>query len=451
MALCLLAAVAGCEDGSPSVFIEVDVVDGQGGNPAEGTPINELLITLEQEGLFTEDFAFPVIDGQFDAGVQFVSFAATTRMRVELRQAGAGGVGLRLLSAPPPFSAAESLGFVRLVAARSTSCERVTFVRLETPRAFFAMLPSGTFATSFGGSSSTLPTDQVELLDMLQWKKGLVSDVAFSPLGPTRAALIDETKALVVPNDASAFIFDLNKPGDGAIPVTLHPGSGPASALLSVPGRGAMVVGGEIDGTAVAQVSLVSSDGTVSALSLDAPRAGPVATALGQNVLVVGGDSLGSAELLEDGQTTGIPVTSLTDGVRQDALLVGDTQSMALLLGGTDANGALRRDTVVFNGCSDDSGCQSASGPSWATARSGVLNPAGSTLLVGGEDSTLVEEVFWSRGTALIGPFSNLSFPRAGAAGVVLESGALIVAGGDDGVGSRSDFEFCVPSELTRL
>ncbi len=451
MVLSLSAAAVGCQDSSSPVFIEVDIVDGDGGNPAEGTPINELLITLEQEGLFTEDFDFSVVEGQFEAGVQFVSLAATTRMRVELRQAEAGGVGLRLLSAPPPFTAAESLGFVRLVAARSASCARVTLVRLETPRANFAMLPSGTFSTSFGGSSSTLSTDQVEWLDMLQWKKGLFTGVAFSRLGPTRGALIDETKALVLPNDAAPFIFDLNNPSEGGLPVTLHPGAGPASALLSVPGRGAMVVGGEIDGTPVAQVSLVASDGEVSLLSLNQARAGAVATALGQNVLVVGGNDVGSAELLKDAQTTGIAVTSLADGVRQDALLVGDTQSMALLLGGTGENGALRQDTVVFHGCSDEDGCESGPGPSWATARTGVLHPAGSTLLVGGAGSTLIEEVFWTQKFALIGPFARLSSPRAGAAGVVLESGALIVAGGDDGVASRSDFEFCVPTELTRL
>jgi len=34
---------------------------------------------------------------------------------------------------------------------------------------------------------------------------------------------------------------------------------------------------------------------------------------------------------------------------------------------------------------------------------------------------------------------------------VVLESGAFVVAGGDDGVSSRNDFEFCVPATLEPL
>ncbi len=40
---------------------------------------------------------------------------------------------------------------------------------------------------------------------------------------------------------------------------------------------------------------------------------------------------------------------------------------------------------------------------------------------------------------------------RAAAGAVVLESGAFIVGGGDDGAVRRDDFEFCVPAELEPL
>ena len=81
----------------------------------------------------------------------------------------------------------------------------------------------------------------------------------------------------------------------------------------------------------------------------------------------------------------------------------------------------------------------------------GVLQPADSALLVGGESSSLVEEVLWEDGNVGIEALLQMQFPRAGAGGLVLESGAFVVAGGDDGVSIREDFEFCVPAALEPL
>jgi hypothetical protein len=62
-----------------------------------------------------------------------------------------------------------------------------------------------------------------------------------------------------------------------------------------------------------------------------------------------------------------------------------------------------------------------------------------------------VEEVVWNDADVEIQPVLEMEVPRAGAGGLVLESGAFIVAGGDDGVSIRDDFEFCVPSALAPL
>ncbi len=232
-------------------------------------------------------------------------------------------------------------------------------------------------------------------------------------------------------------------------PVFLHNGSGPRSALVSVPGVGAMVIGGELGDEAQSEVSLVAPGGEVTFLQLSKPRSGPAATALGADVLVVGGDAEGDAELLLDGSPTGQPVAGVMDGVREGGLLVGDGESRALLLGGTDAEDAVRQDSLRFDAC--PSACASGAGPDWTTARLGVLQPEDSALLVGGESSSAVEEVRWNDGDVGIEPLLEMEFPRAGAGGLVLESGAFIVAGGDDGVSIRDDFEFCVPAALQPL
>jgi hypothetical protein len=137
------------------------------------------------------------------------------------------------------------------------------------------------------------------------------------------------------------------------------------------------------------------------------------------------------------------------DGVRESGLLVGDGESRALLIGGTDAVDTLRQDTVRFDGC--PSSCVSATGPPWTTARLAALQPTHSALVIGGDGSRLVDEVRWNAADVEIQPLLQLDVPRAGAAGIVLESGAFIVAGGDDGVSIREDFEFCVPAVLEPL
>ena len=80
-----------------------------------------------------------------------------------------------------------------------------------------------------------------------------------------------------------------------------------------------------------------------------------------------------------------------------------------------------------------------------------AIVPENSALVVGGEASRLVEEVRWSGNTVEIESVLELSVSRASAGAVVYESGAFVVAGGDDGGGAREDFEFCVPAALQPL
>lgn len=433
-----------CNDNVTQFVFDARIVDGNGGNPAAGTDATTLRIGIQQGDLPAQTLDYPIEDGSFDASLELAATSLVTRVRVSIE-----GPTTRLLSAPPAFVPAYSSGFLRLVAASPSSCELVAFDTMEAPRAFFGMVPSGTFALLAGGAASP-NQDQVEFFDALEWdSRPFTEDFSLSELGETRAASIDEGQILVLPTDAGPFIFDMLDPSRRVTTLNLHAGAGPRSALISVPELGAMVIGGESGGQPQSGVSLVTPDGSVIPSSLSEPRAGPAAAAFGTDVLVVGGNPEGNAELLREGSATGEPVASVTDGSREGGFLVGDGQSRALWMGGTDADGIVRRDTVRFDGC--PTSCSAGTGPTWTTARVEVLQLAGTTLVIGGRGSQLVEAVRFDGDQARVEPLLDLSVPRAGAGGIALESGAFVVAGGQDGATVRDDMEFCVPSELSPL
>lgn len=443
--LCLLcASFAACNDNVTQFVFDARIVDGSGGNPAAGTDATTLRIGIQQGDLPAQTLDYPIDDGSFDATLELAALSLVTRVRVSIE-----GPTTRLLSSPPNFVPTLSSGFMRLVTASPSSCQLVTFDEMEAPRAFFGMVPSGTFALLAGGAASS-DQEQVEYFDALEWEsRPFTDDFALSELGETRAASIDEGQILVLPADAGPFIFDMLDPSRRVTTINLHTGAGPRSALVSVPGLGAMVIGGESGGQPQSGVSLVAPDGSVISSSLSEPRAGPAAAALGTDVLVVGGDAEGNAELLRAGSMTGEPVASVMDGARTGGFLIGDGDSRALFMGGSDAGGSVRQDTVRFDGC--PASCVSGAGPTWTTARIEVLQLAGSTLIVGGRGSQLVEEVRFDGEQVRIERLLDLTVPRAGAGGIRLESGAFVVAGGDDGRNIRDDMEFCVPSELSPL
>jgi len=437
-----MAAFA-CEESSAPFVFEARIVDGQNGNPAAGTDATTLRIGIQEGELPAQEYEYPITDGDFDALLEFALFTRPTRIRVEIE-----GETTELLSAPPAFVPAVSSGILRVVTAAPSSCERVTFDLLEAPRAFFGMVQSGTFALVVGGTS--LSEEQVEFLDLLEWESRLFSeDIVLADLGATRAASIDEAEILVLPSNTRPFIFNMFDVTRRITPVELPNGAGPRSALVSIPGVGAMVIGGEFAGEAQSAVTLVEPGGDVTSLQLSEARSGPAATTLGTDVLVVGGDAAGTAEVLIDGAAVGQPVAGVMDGVREAGLLVGDGESRALWMGGTSAADILRQDTIRFDGCPNR--CVSAAGPQWTTARLNALQPAQSELVIGGDGSQLVDEVRWNGADVEIQQLLELDVPRAGAGGIVLESGAFIVAGGDDGVSIREDFEFCVPASLEPL
>jgi hypothetical protein len=446
--LLALAVLTSCNDDTAQFVFDARIVDGGGGNPAAGTDATTLRIGIQEGELPVRELEYPIEDGQFAASLEFQSFSSITRLRVAIE-----GPTTELVTAPPAFVPSASFGFLQVVTAPPSSCELVTFNAMQAPRSEFGMVLSGTFALLAGGTSAD--AEQVEFLDALEWESRLFDEeIALAALGPTRAVTIGEGQILVIPTNADNFIFDMLNSADRVTIPALHTGAGPRSALVSIPGVGAMVIGGEDAGVARAGVSLVRPRGEVESLMLDTPRAGAVATALGEDVLVVGGDADGSAELLLSGNRVGEPVAGVMDGVRTGGVLVGDGESRALLLGGLDADSAVRQDTLRFDQCPPT--CASQNGPTWTTARVRTAVPEGARLLVGGSDaagdaSSLIEEVIFDDPDVRIESVAELNTARASAGAMVYESGAFVVGGGSDSNGIRDDFEFCVPAALTPL
>jgi hypothetical protein len=439
----LCAAGVACNDDVSQFVFQARIVDGDDGNPVAGTDADMLRIEIAEGELPTRELEYPITDGQFDATLEFASFSSLTRIRV-----GMEGPTTQLMTAPPWFVPAATAGFLRVVAAAPSSCTAVSFNTMEAPRADFGMVLSGTFALAVGGT--TPDAEQIEFFDALEWASRLFTDdFSLSPLGETRAATIGEGQVLVLPTDAGPFVFDMLDVTNRITQVNLHAGAGPQSALVSVPGLGAMVIGGEAGGAARAGVSLVGIDAVVTSFQLSEPRSGATATALGEDVLVVGGNAGGNAEILLTGSAAGQPIDGVMDGVRNGGLLVGDGESRALLIGGADASDAVRQDTLRFDGCPGS--CVAGAGPQWDAARLRAILPEHSALIIGGDASRSVEEVRWNGDTLAIEPVLELNVARAAAGAIVYESGAFVVAGGDDEVSARDDFEFCVPAALAPL
>lgn len=435
------AASIGCDDNVTQFVFDARIVDGDGGNPAAGTDADTLRIELAEGNLPVRELEYPIEDGQFDATLEFASFSSVTRLRVAIE-----GASTDLQSAPPEFVPATTQGFLRVVTAAPSSCTRVSFNAMEAPRASFGMIQSGTFALVVGGTTSD--DEQVEFFDGLEWDSRLFTDdFSLSFLGPTRAATIGEGKILVVPTDAAPFIFDMLDPSNRVTQVGLPSSVGPESAVVAIQGVGAMVIGGESDGTPTANAFLVEPDGSITSMELEEPRAGATAVALGEDVLVVGGDAAGSAELLLTSSSMSEPIPGVADGVRVGGLLVGDGASRALLIGGADDGGTVREDTLRFDDCPSD--CAASAGPTWGTARLDAIVPEHGSLVVGGDGSQLVDEVVWNGSAVAVEHLLDLEVPRAAAGAIVYESGAFVVAGGRDGANDRDDFEFCVPAQLS--
>jgi len=181
-------------------------------------------------------------------------------------------------------------------------------------------------------------------------------------------------------------------------------------------------------------------------------------------VLVVGGASMDLVEVIDpvSGVSTPMLVPGFTGSgdARRGGALFADpddpTGGRFLLLGGTNIEtSAPHAETWIFEGCP---ACVAEPGPSFDAAREGatlLATPSGG-LVIGGIDSmgmqsAQVDVVRWEAAEPVIEAGGDLGQARANAGAMVLESGIVLVAGGDGTSGPRDDIEICFPRILRGL
>ena len=415
--------------------MRVAVVSADGADPIAAAAFDSVTVEVAQEGR-------PItrvtrrLDGALDLPLELGSLSAPTRVRVRL-DGPEPWVG-----APPTFVPLAAAGLLRVIVGPTGRCAIVP--EAELPRAVEqpATARVETFALIAGGREADGPSTAVSFVDLLRFYSDDLDPLTLGS-GVGRAASLGFERA-VVATEGGTLLYDLADAEARNTPLgPVHAGAGPASAVVSRPG-GAVVLGGEDRDGPVAGVTWVFEDGRALTSEMQVARRRPAATALG-NFVVVAGGAAGPpfAEVLNASTQQSVPV-AYDDGVRIGALLVRDGDAL-WVVGGVDAEGTLRQDTVQLLGC--PSACRAESGPPWTTARAGAVFADG--YLVGGDRR--VEALTFRAGVWTVEPAFELQASRRDPFAAVFESGVLVVLGGASEEGPRRDVELCWPSTLTPL
>lgn len=433
VALSLVVGLVACESSIPAATVEVRVITPTSANPFDGEPITRVTLELQQEG------AEPVrvvedVDDDFDLGLTLTDLTLRTRTRVVLE----GTDGVLLHGAAPPFVPLASGGLVRIVVGPPGACAVVGRAQLPAPRARRGHALVDTFAVFVAGlDAEGAASNNVTSLDLLRFDAldDETTEGALPALtrlrGPARAAAFGVSRLAIVSDDA-AVRYDLGVFEGREVTLALHEGADLTSAFGSV-GNAAIVAGGSS-----ASATWITAEERRIPIELRSARADGALVAVGDVALLSGGvvaDGAPLAELLRaDGSS--VAVEGAADGVRRHGRFVvaGD---VVLLVGGVDADGALRSDTVAFRGC--PSACVASAGPTWDEPREGLATTG--DLLVAGD------RVERFTGDAIV-PHVTLAVPRQDPLVARLESGVLLVAGGEP---ARRDVELCFPETLDPL
>jgi len=344
------------------------------------------------------------------------------------------------VGAPPVFVPLSTAGLVRVVVGPTSRCAVVPEAELSDALERPAMARVETFALVAGGRDAVGPSTDVSFVDLVRFFSGDLDSLTLGS-GYGRAASLGLERAVVV-TEGGALLYDLANAEARNTPLTpVHTGAGPASAVVQRPG-GAVILGGERGASPVDGVTWIFEDGRALTSTLRVPRRGASALALGNFVVVAGGSDAGPvAEVLNASTQEGTPI-EYDDGVRLDPILVRDGDAL-WLIGGRDADGSVRQDTVQILGC--PTACRAEPGPMWISARPGAVFADG--YLVGGDER--VETVSFRAGVWLVEPAFDLEAPRREPLAMAFESGVLVVVAGSDDAGPRKDVEICWPEALT--
>jgi hypothetical protein len=441
LALALLLAAAGC-DNSRADAVLIGVVDCEGSTPLTDIASGSIRIRVTQADQ-VHDQTYPIASGTFDAIVPLDSYAPLTNVQVAIADERDA---LRTIGVAYDFVPG-SAGAVWVVMGAPSTCCSVRDPRIADGRIDAAVVPFPVNYLVLGGLRSTA-IDAVGHADVgvlapiqLTFARAFTTtDERYPPLsrpiGATRAVRLGGSNDVLVLADRP-FLYR-NDPSEPMREVDLAaPHAMPGSALVDLGSQGAALIGGASTRSQV--ISWVTSAGVVETTALAFPRSGAAAVAIGDGILVAGGQAEGDP-LLEYValRSDGVAVDP-TRATRLDVpILVRDPMARsAMLVGGTDAAGVIRTETSIVSGCP---ACGVSPGPApWAAPRRevAVAETERSALLLGGSDasgmlSAVVDRVVFADATtaSFEQAYASLPEPRSRAAAVPIGSGVVMLVGG---------------------
>lgn len=441
-ALVVVLVFGGCEAPSgPSVAVEV--IDPAGMNPAASGAFDRIVVDLEIDGGVTR-YEAPIVDATFELPVVFESMEQRQRFDVMLE-----GPVERVYGASPSFVPASSGGLIRVPVQPLGACAVVAGLALDAPRHSMGLARLDTFLLALGGVDAAGDRRGGQFVDLLRLEPGGASDVG-GLLGASQAVGLGALGAFAIGSTGLMLHYDFSVDPAAVTSLGLHPGAAEESSLARLVDR-ALVVGGVLDGSPVAQASWVDAARQQTTLVMQAARRSAAVAAVGEEAWVAGGSATGPS--LERITLEGSDILDAAPAgeSRFGGWLAVDPQSgRALLFGGVDELGQVRADSVLFSGCPQS--CVAAAGPSWPNARRGATYVPEARLIVGGElPSDRVEHLVFAATDVYFELAAQLAIPRARPAARSTEGGALWIVGGEGPAGPRDDIESCFVGAPTPL
>lgn len=406
---------------------------------------------LDTLGSVEEEVSGPVVGGSYDLDVRYLGTKTEIYQRIEFDDSS----GTTLLGGTPWLTDADGSSAQVIVGAPGT-CEVVPALALGTAREQASAVLAGRYVLVSGGTEAGGPSAKVDRLDLMTNTIVAMPDTA-TPLGPSRAAMIDRTSALVLSDLRAPYVQTVTSLDAvaGRYEPGLHAGAETSVWVDNLGASGALVVGGGPAGTPSNLVSFVMPRthavytvplrttaerrmiGTGSTGLWVASYVTPTSLTF-EHMISEGGDVRRRGSTFNDAAGAGLE--------RHGGHMVVDTAGMSMgVFGGTDQNGVVRTDTIKMTGC--PVGCFTVAGPTWTNARTGVT--VVNDLIVGGDGPDAeIERVLLPINRTdplVIEPFASLTIPRSNPAVVVLPSGPVLVIGGRGASGPVADTEICFP------
>lgn len=452
LALASLTLASGCQSGDvlhgPALALE----------NANGTSVDlstmvtaRIAYDLDTLGVNERVLSSPISGGTYAIDVSYLGESTQFYERIELDDAS----GLALVGGTPWLTQADGSS-VRVVMGAPGTCAIVPSLALATGRDAVGVALVGRYVLVAGGSEAGGPSAKVDRLDLVSLSRTAMPDAA-APLGPSRAARIDRTSALVLSDLGEPFIqtlASLDATTGRSLPA-LHPGGETSQQIANVGPSGAAVVGTSPSGTPTNELSFVLPDSHyvfVNAIETSATQRMAAAGATGLYVASYDTPTHFRFEHIPSEAGDVRFRVGYDDGAgasreRRFGTLMSDRDGVTFgVIGGTDQNGAVRDDTMTIGGC--PALCYTAAGPTWTHARSGATFTSDGFIAGGDGPDGRVERVrLRPSDTApmVIEDFATLNVPRSRPGVVALPSGPILVIGGQGASGRVTETEICFP------